>query len=248
MGGNISGKAGVTHFHVGEADTRLKPLSLLLDRGDTEAHRLYPTHVARNHDLLREAIALARHGCFVDIDTVDSQAARWVSYYREHNGPPDRLTCSSDAQTPGASPDKLHKALVALVREHGMDISDALPHFCTNAAAALQLRSKGRLREGFDADVLMMSRGDLRLQRVFARGRCVVQDGKVRWTRAKIARSWKRLPPPLERRGILSSRPWPPPNLRSWPTSIKKCFAACASLASRCSTFVHASKRPRMRL
>ena len=48
VGGLLSGKAGVTHFHVGEHPQRLARLRELLD-GDfaVEAKMLYPTHVER---------------------------------------------------------------------------------------------------------------------------------------------------------------------------------------------------------
>src|SRR5579883_150419 len=62
VGGHLSGKAGVTHFHVGPGRRRLAPLRAVLDEFDVRPDWLYPTHVGRSEPLMDEAIDLARRG------------------------------------------------------------------------------------------------------------------------------------------------------------------------------------------
>jgi beta-aspartyl-dipeptidase (metallo-type) len=177
----IGGKAGVTHFHVGPSERRLRLLHALLDEPgvDVEARRLYPTHVTRTPELMDDAIALARRGAYVDTDAVEPDTGKWLSYYLEHGGPAERFTFSSDAHTPGGSPDKLYQTFVQCVREHGVPVEHVLPHFGANAAAALGLAGKGVVREGGDADVLVVRKGSLELRHVIARGRVLMRDGRV---------------------------------------------------------------------
>ncbi len=178
VGGRISGKAGVTHFHAGPGRGLLKPLHALLDEHDIEPASVYVTHINRTEALMDDAIALARRGCFVDIDTVDERIGPWLQYYREHGGPFERLTVSSDAHTPGAHPGRLREELVAAVREDGLALGEVLPLFTAHPAAALKLHRKGRLEQGMDADVLILRERTLEVVHVFARGRPLVRDGR----------------------------------------------------------------------
>jgi len=178
MGGMLGGKAGVTHFHIGEAKTRLAPLHQLLDRYPFEPHHIYPTHITRSRELLDEAIALAQRGCHVDMDVVDPGVGKWMRYYLEHGGPPERLTISSDAQTPGAGAASLHREFTKAVHEHGFELEELLPHFTCNVANVLKLPKKGRIEPDADADLVVLDKDTLQIRHVVARGRVFVRDGR----------------------------------------------------------------------
>ncbi len=75
VGGMLSGKSGVTHFHVGSGKTRLRPLRTLLDDYEISPASLYPTHVERNVELMSEAVDLSKRGVTVDVDTVEGDLA-----------------------------------------------------------------------------------------------------------------------------------------------------------------------------
>jgi beta-aspartyl-dipeptidase (metallo-type) len=179
VGGKVAGKAGVTHFHAGPGRARLSLLHALLDQYEVAAESLYVTHANRTEALMDDAIALSRRGGFVDLDTVDGGLGRWIRYYLEHGGAPERLTVSSDAHTAGAEPAQLLAELVSAVREHGLPLQQVLPFFTRNPATALKLHRKGRLEEGMDADVLVMDEKTLQPLHVFARGRALLRDGRL---------------------------------------------------------------------
>ena len=104
---------------------------------------------------------------------------RWVRYHRDHGGRLDRLTVSPDAYTPGGTAAKLHAGFVACVREWGFTVAEALPPFRANAAHVLALESKGCLREGADADVLVVERETLAVTHVWGGGQALVQAGRL---------------------------------------------------------------------
>jgi len=183
VGGLLSGKAGVTHFHTGPGKSHLKLLHNLLDNNDLPAQCLYPTHIARSEKLMDDAIALAARGAYVDMDTVDEQASRWLHYYVQHKGVMDKLTISSDANTPGGSPAKFFNQFISSLRESGLPLEQVLPCFSSNAATVLKLPMKGQLREGMDADIVILHKDSFDLLHVFARGTHVVNNREVQYER-----------------------------------------------------------------
>jgi beta-aspartyl-dipeptidase (metallo-type) len=182
-GGMLAGKAGVTHFHVGPSPRRLAILRALMTDHDIPAKYVYPTHIGRSEALMDEAIAMAKGGSFVDVDTVEEDLARWLPYYLEHGGPPERLTVSSDAHTPAGSPKKWSAQIRGLLREQRLPVDAILACVTSNPAQALGLSRKGRLALGQDADVLVLDQ-DWEIRHVLAGGRHLLRDGAV------CAESW----------------------------------------------------------
>jgi beta-aspartyl-dipeptidase (metallo-type) len=176
VGGLLSGKAGITHFHVGEEETRLQPLRDLVEEFQVKPEWLYPTHVQRNEKLLREAIDLANAGAHVDFDVVNQDLAKWLDFYIENGGPLEQLTISSD--TDSSTPAIFYEQLCGLVVKHGHTLDLVLPLVTTNPATALKLPKKGRLEVGNDADIVILGQGSLDIRHVIAKGKRMVSDGK----------------------------------------------------------------------
>ncbi len=179
LGGQMSGKAGVTHFHVGPGKGKLDLLETLLDEYDIEARSIYPTHITRSTGLMRQAIKLAGRGAYVDMDSIEENIVECLGYYLEHDGPPSQLTVSSDSHTPGGSPARFFAQFVACLREGIWTPDEVLPFFSTNAADALKLEGKGCLKVGADGDVLILRQDTYELVHVFAKGRHFVEDGRL---------------------------------------------------------------------
>jgi beta-aspartyl-dipeptidase (metallo-type) len=179
VGGLLSRKAGVTHFHVGDGKRRLRCLRDLLDEDvfQVKAEWLYATHVNRSEALMCEAIDLTRRGATVDVDTVEEDLAERLRFYFEHGGDPSRLTVSSDAAA--SSPRTLYAQLRAAVVEHRLPLERVLALATENTARVLRLRGKGRVEPGGDADLVLLRERSLEIVDVFARGRRMVKDGEL---------------------------------------------------------------------
>ncbi|HEY7184067.1 MAG TPA: amidohydrolase family protein [Blastocatellia bacterium] len=191
VGGMLSGKCGVTHFHVGDRPQRLGPLRALLDNYAVEPEWLYPTHVDRNRELMREAAAFTRLGAFVDIDVTEENLPEQLRRFIDDNGDLSRLTVSSDAAI--SSPRALYDQICACAAIHGFPLELALSLVTANTARVLKLDRKGRLEPGFDADALVLRRKTLEITHVFAGGSPLVRGGELVVTERFLARSNRRI-------------------------------------------------------
>lgn len=179
VGGRISGKAGVTHFHTGPSNRRLSILHRLLDEFDIPPRYVYATHITRSRELMDDAIALANRGAFVDIDAVDDNLEDWVPYYFEHGGPEGRLTISSDAHTADGTVEKLRSNVVRCIRDVKMPLDRVLSLVTRNTAEVLGLLRKGHIAEGMDADLLVLNRTTYAVEHVIARGRHLLDTEEI---------------------------------------------------------------------
>jgi beta-aspartyl-dipeptidase (metallo-type) len=177
LGGMVSGKAGVVHFHTGPGKDLLGILHKLLDETEIPPKYLYPTHTNRTRELLDDAILLAKRGSYVDIDTTEPGLGKWLLYYMENGGPATRLTVSSDAHALDGNLntyDEFKKS----VHDYKLALESILPFFTRNTADALKLEKKGRLQEGADADLLLVDKRSLEIKHLFARGQQMVRAGE----------------------------------------------------------------------
>ncbi|HEV2146985.1 MAG TPA: amidohydrolase family protein [Longimicrobiaceae bacterium] len=177
VGGMLAGKAGLTHFHVGESDRRLAPLRELLDGYDVQPEWLYATHVERSEKLMREAVELANRGASVDVDTVEEDLPKWLRFYLDEGGDPERITASSDAGT--NSPRVLYEQVRRCVVEEGFPMEQALSLVTRNTARTLKLQEKGVLEKGRMGDVVLLEKGTLEIVHVLSRGVFMVRDGSL---------------------------------------------------------------------
>jgi beta-aspartyl-dipeptidase (metallo-type) len=177
-GGMLANKAGVTHFHVGKGEEKLKQLRTLLDEFKViKPEWLYPTHIIRSEELMLEAIEFTKRGSFVDIDTVDEDLPKWFKFYLDNGGLPEKLTVSTDASI--TSPHNLLEQIRACVLEHKFPLEKVLACVTANTADVLKLEQKGRLEEGKSADVLVLRKESLEIKDVVAGGRRLMKSGKL---------------------------------------------------------------------
>ncbi|WP_090867537.1 beta-aspartyl-peptidase [Oceanobacillus limi] len=192
IGGLLSGKAGVTHFHVGPGKERLSLLHKIIDNYELPPSKIYATHINRSKELVDDAIELARKGAFVDL-TAGEDTYELIGYYKENGGDMDQLTISSDGNGSlpkfdeagnlvglgVASQKTLYQQVVAAVKTNGMALEEVLPLVTSNTARALHFETKGNVREGMDADLLVLSEETLELEHVFAKGQHMVHNQTV---------------------------------------------------------------------
>jgi beta-aspartyl-dipeptidase (metallo-type) len=191
VGGLLSGKPGVTHFHVGDGKERLEPLRQLIEHFEIEPHWLYPTHVERNRELLTEAAAFTRLGAYVDVDVVARDLPDQLGFFLAQGGDLSRLTASSDASI--VAPDTLREQIGACVIERKHPLEQILPLATCNTARALGLKRKGRIAPGYDADLIVMRRDTLGIEHVISRGRHLLNEGELIWKERFLADSNRRI-------------------------------------------------------
>jgi beta-aspartyl-dipeptidase (metallo-type) len=177
VGGLLTGKSGVSHFHVGSGKKRLRSLRTLLEEYEIEPCSLYPTHMDRSEELMLEGIELSRGGVTVDLDTVDGELPRWMSFYLDRGGDPSHVTVSSDAAI--NSPGAVWAQIRTCVLQHGIPLETLLPTVTSNTASVLKLPSKGHLSEGTSADVVVLRKESLEIVEVITRGKRFVRNGKL---------------------------------------------------------------------
>jgi beta-aspartyl-dipeptidase (metallo-type) len=199
VGGILGGKAGVLHVHVGCGARMLHMLFEIVAGTEIPVTQFTPTHLNRSRALLDEGIRFAKLGGVIDFTTslhVQNdgsevvEAADAVTYCLGRGVGIEHITLSSDGN--GSLPHfdeqgrlqglrvaevgSLHLALKALAAG-GMALADALRTVTANPAASLGLSpAKGILAAGSDADVTVLN-ADLEIERVYARGSCMVADG-----------------------------------------------------------------------
>ncbi len=196
VGGMLARKAGVMHLHLGDGTRGLELINAALDTAEIPARVFQPTHVNRRKALLTEAFELAARGCHIDVtafpvsDGEDAYSAEVaLQKYLAADLPPENISISSDgggclpvfdangkmtsmdAGRSRALPETLARAV-----ELGVPLEAALPAMTSNVAEHLRLTGKGRVRAGFDADLVLLDDAG-GVSDVWAGGDCLVQGG-----------------------------------------------------------------------
>lgn len=177
VGGLLSQKVGIAHFHMGGADRGFKTIYDLMESHTVYPSKLYVTHVERSEKLFADAVQFAKHGGYIDIDVYEQKTAHWFKRYQELGGPMGRMTVSSDAGF--TSTRDLWQEIRDCVLEHQIPLTEILPLFSANSAKVLEFKTKGHLREGADADIIVCTKTDLEITEVLARGKVFMRDRQL---------------------------------------------------------------------
>jgi beta-aspartyl-dipeptidase (metallo-type) len=176
-GGMLAGKCGLTHFHVGDHESRLAPLRNLIDKFSVRPCWLYATHIERSDALMKEAIALSHSGVNVDIDIVNEDLSEKLRFFIDNGGNTDCLSISSDAAI--SSPHTLYEQIRSAVKEHHFKLDQVLKLATENPARIMKLQSQGRLEQGKRADLLVLDEDSLDIVHVHARNGWMLRDGSM---------------------------------------------------------------------
>lgn len=198
-GGLLSGTPGLLMLHMGAGRDGLDPVFYLLDHTDIPAKNILPTHVQRTEHLMAQGAELVRRGGYVDFTAgctpleMEETTDKLLAFLRRDGVSPQRVTLSSDAfgsqprfDSAGVcigltytTPKYLHQTMQGLVRR-GLALEDALKPL-TSAPASLLGKAgvKGCVREGADADLLVLD-SQLQIESLFVRGREALWQGAPR--------------------------------------------------------------------
>lgn len=195
VGGMLAGKPGIVHVHVGGGSRGLDPILAVIKQTEIPISQFLPTHIGRDTTLLRQGIDFVSTGGCIDI-TAPSKANKAISIIKEFQESGidlTKVTLSSDGNgskprfngrgelTGMATGDvaTLGKTLKVLVEGKVLPFPDALALITSNPANRLGISGrKGSIREGADADLLILDR-ELRIEQVFAKGRLMVDSGRA---------------------------------------------------------------------
>ncbi|MEY8000657.1 beta-aspartyl-peptidase [Clostridium sp. Mt-5] len=197
VGGLISDKCGVLHMHLGDGKKGLTPIFDLIDNSDIPFENLLPTHLNRNSLLSKQAIEYLKMGGFTDITTGirnngndAMSSSQLYSTILKENISPYHVTMSSDAG--GSMPffdckGNLTKLTIGMpstdmdsVREsieRGLSMETALIPLTISPAKFLKFPHKGKIAEGYDADLVLLD-SKLNIHTVISRGKLMVQNYK----------------------------------------------------------------------
>ncbi|MCD8360481.1 MAG: beta-aspartyl-peptidase, partial [Acidaminococcaceae bacterium] len=196
IGGMLSGKAGVLHIHMSDGKRGLDPVLEILAATELPVNVFRPTHVNRNPLLYKQAIEFALQGDIIDLTCGMTGSAipvpEAVKQALDAGVPLQRLTLSSDGNgsmskfnadneligLTAAAPRYLYEEMLGIVKAGVLPFEKALQLITCNIADALKLDSKGRVAVGKDADLIVWN-DDLTLNKVFAKGRLMVDAGQA---------------------------------------------------------------------
>lgn len=193
VAGMLTGKTGFLHVHLGDIPTSFDIFESCHKAGIPLKH-IRPTHVARHPEVFRRACEFAKAGGIIDITTGGGNymggAADAVRAALDAGVPLEQITMSSDGhgsmprfneegEMIGLGVGKIDcdlEAIRILAKEIGL--TDALRPMTTTVARALGLPGKGEVKEGFDADLLIMNE-KLEPTWVFMKGRVAMREGEI---------------------------------------------------------------------
>ncbi|MBE3094462.1 MAG: beta-aspartyl-peptidase [Actinobacteria bacterium] len=202
VGGMLAGKAGVVHIHMGSEEIGLNPLFEIIKNTEIPIEQFAPTHLNRNEDLFKNAIEFGKMGGYVDITAGISQEygfyevikpSKAIKKLAENGVSIERITMSSDGNGSMPKLDKkkeivgmlvasvssLYKEFIDIIKEEKMSIQDAVKVSSTNIAKHLKLDQKGEIKEGKDADLLVLDKGSLQIKYVIAKGKIMMKNEKI---------------------------------------------------------------------
>ena len=180
VAGLISGKAGIVHLHTGRMPGGLSVLFDAVEGCDLPITVFRPTHLG---NCFEDAIRFGKMGGYIDFTAGNAKKAALQLATAFEQVDATRITLSSDSN--GSMPkwnDKkemigigvgkismLHDVVLELVNNFGFSIADAVRPITENPAHALGMKKKGRLAEGYDADLVLYDDA-LAIDAVFAKG------------------------------------------------------------------------------
>ncbi|MGL5788174.1 MAG: beta-aspartyl-peptidase [Bacteroidales bacterium] len=195
LGGFTSAKGGVMHIHLGALEDGMTLLLDIAKKYPTLIRYISPTHTIRTESLFRQAIDFAKLRGMIDISTGGTKFTepyKAVLMALEEGVNVEQMTFSSDGNAGVRRIDlqtgldtytlaPLHLNLeqtIKLIREGGLHPKDAFKLITENPAKVMNLKGKGHIAAGYDADFCFFD-AEYNLQTVIANGVTFMQEGQI---------------------------------------------------------------------
>ena len=190
VAGLVGNKPGVVHIHMGAGKKGLSDVFKIVEKTDIPVRTFRPTHASNN---LKDMMKLAKMGGYADFTTCGgpSQTAELMAPFLKE-APDGSVTMSSDSNgsmpiwnekkevigIKAAESTTVFETVIALHKEQGLPLEEALKPCTVNVAKALNLYpKKGCLKPDSDADILVLDQ-DLALSEMYAKGKKMMAGGK----------------------------------------------------------------------
>lgn len=200
IAGLISGKCGITHFHLGDGKKMIESIDKIIEHSDIPYENILPTHINRNTPLFKKCIEYCKSGGYVDIttgirpekadvfDVVDPVDAYITLINSGCNI--ENITMSSDSG--GSMPifnesGELETISIGLPSSNldvfrdllktGMGISEAIMPLTSTPAKLLKFNTKGVISNGFSADIMLLDK-EYNLHSLLSNGNILVENYK----------------------------------------------------------------------
>lgn len=198
LGGLLGGKAGIVNVHLGDNGPPFELIYRAVEKDGITFNRFLPTHCNRTRPVFEEALVYAQKG---NIDLTTSS----YPFYRDEEVKPsdaffellaagipvEHITMSSDSggslpqfDTDGnfvknckGSPASLLKEVLDIIAEDESSAPAAVQTVTSNVADRLKLPTKGRIKPGCDADILVLDEERKNVANLFSNGRLRRQGG-----------------------------------------------------------------------
>lgn len=192
VGGMISGKGGILHFHLGAQESRLEPIMEIVREKLFPIENISPTHCIRTKALWEESIEFAKLGGMADVTsggTKYTDPHKAILWGIEQGAPVENITMSSDGNAGIGIMDEnknligFKKApitgnlteLIALIKSKEISVPNALSILTTNPAKNMKIKNKGAVRVGNEADLCFFN-DNWELEDVMSRGVMMMKD------------------------------------------------------------------------
>jgi beta-aspartyl-dipeptidase (metallo-type) len=183
-------------LHLGDGKRGLELIQRALNESEIPSRVFNPTHVNRRKGLFEEAVLLASRGCSIDITAfpVAEDEDAWSAdaallRYLDTGAPANKVTVSSDGGgcLPEFNADGVmtkmgvgrSAALMATLKnllEQDVPLEMILPAVTSNVAELLRFHDRGRIKEGYRADLVLLDEKH-NIEGVMVAGVWHVRDG-----------------------------------------------------------------------
>lgn len=198
IGGMLGGKAGIVSLHMGNRRNPFNLIRIAVEKSDLQLSQFLPTHCNRNRHIFEEAKKYGLAG-FVDLTSYPGipgrgnvDAAEGIMELLDAGVSIEHITTTSDGcgsmpvfdkkgkfeKMAIGLPDAIYHTFKKLVNQHKLPWEQAIKVVSTNQANIYKLQSKGYIRKGKDADILLLNpQAEIRF--LLANGKIMVKDGRI---------------------------------------------------------------------
>jgi beta-aspartyl-dipeptidase (metallo-type) len=177
VAGMIGGKAGIVNIHMGDAKDPFRPLHDVVAGTMMGYKQFIPTHCNRNPYIFEDAKEYGKKG-YLDITTssypydpdCEIKPSKALKQLLAAGVPIEHITFTSDGcgslpmfDTDGklvkidmGLPDSIIREIKEAVTDEQIPLETALKVATSNPADILKLKGKGYIKEGYDADLLVL--------------------------------------------------------------------------------------------